>query len=373
MSNDFYNNSSDPADNTDATPDVLRAEHASIAAGFAKLAGLSGNGSKVVRVNAGATAYEAVDVSTLGAQPLDTDLTAIAALTSAANKRIHATGSGTWSVDGAVTARSSNTIIGVADYGTTFVGTGTYTQTFSAAATLGAAWYCGYRNDGTGVITLSSSTIDGAASINLYPGESCLIFCDASNLKTIGRATGWVELATQTASTSATIDYTANSSGPGFDDTFDRYIDVFDNAKPATDDVYMHLRIGTGVTPTFQSGAASYTWGLMNAGPGGAGAGDGTTASFATGIALGMTAGGLGVGNASGEYISGIVEYTNPELTTDFCVFSYRTWGVRSDEVAFAHSGSGYWKTVGAITGMRYAFSSGAIASGTWRRYGLRK
>lgn len=181
-----------------------------------------------------------------------------------------------------------------------------------------------------------------------------------------------VWLATQTASASATIDFTANSSGPGFDDTYDRYIIEFDNVKPATNDVYLAMRIGTGATPTWQSGSASYLWGIVNTTPTGVGTGDGSN-TIGTLIGMGVTGVGLGVGNAAGAHISGFVEYTNPEVSSDFCVFNYRNSGVRSDSKNFSHSGGGYWGTVGAITGIRFLFSAGNIASGTFRLYGVRK
>jgi len=86
-------------------------------------------------------------------------------------------------------ARSSNTILGFSDVGKTIKATSTFTQTLTAAATLGDGWAIGYRNDGTGVITLdpnASETINGATTLDLYPGESCTIVCDGSNFKTIG-------------------------------------------------------------------------------------------------------------------------------------------------------------------------------------------
>lgn len=89
-----------------------------------------------------------------------------------------------------VLSRSANTILDVSDTGKVIVATGTFTQTFDAAATLGDGWSCGYRNDSTGVITLDpnlTETIDGAATITLQPGEACLIYCSGTAFKTISR------------------------------------------------------------------------------------------------------------------------------------------------------------------------------------------
>lgn len=89
-----------------------------------------------------------------------------------------------------VVSRSSNTILGLSDYGKTFLATSTFTQTLTAAATLGDGWFCFYRNDGAGVITIdpnSSETIDGLTTITLQPAESIRIGCNGSAFKTQGR------------------------------------------------------------------------------------------------------------------------------------------------------------------------------------------
>jgi len=85
--------------------------------------------------------------------------------------------------------RTSNVILASADVGKLIdITSGTFTQTFSASATLGDGWYCYIRNNGTGDITLdpnSSETIDGLTSFIMYPNEVRLIQCDGSTLTSI--------------------------------------------------------------------------------------------------------------------------------------------------------------------------------------------
>ena len=77
--------------------------------------------------------------------------------------------------------RTSNTILASSDASTLVVITsGTFTQTFTAAATLGSGWFCYIQNLGTGDITLDpngSETIDGLTSYIMYGGETRLVQC----------------------------------------------------------------------------------------------------------------------------------------------------------------------------------------------------
>jgi hypothetical protein len=78
--------------------------------------------------------------------------------------------------------RTSNTILLQSDSGTLIDGSGTYTQTFTAAATLGNGWHVIYQNTG-GTITLNpnaSELINGELTLVLYPGEIYHITCDGS-------------------------------------------------------------------------------------------------------------------------------------------------------------------------------------------------
>lgn len=87
------------------------------------------------------------------------------------------------------TARTSNTILAAADNGKWFdITSGTFSQTFTAAATLGAGWRCFLGNSGTGEVTLDpdgSELIDGLASYIMYPGEVRLVVCTGTAFETI--------------------------------------------------------------------------------------------------------------------------------------------------------------------------------------------
>ena len=86
-------------------------------------------------------------------------------------------------------ARTSNTELAASNKGNLIdVTSGTFTQTFASAATLGIGWWCYYRNSGTGDVTLDPSgaeTIDLLASFVMYPNECRLLLSDGSALYSI--------------------------------------------------------------------------------------------------------------------------------------------------------------------------------------------
>lgn len=85
--------------------------------------------------------------------------------------------------------RTSNVII-TSDNRTSLINisSGTFTQTFDSANTLGNGWWCYLRNNGDGDITLSPNSpnnIDGLSSYVMYPGELRLILSDGTNLHSV--------------------------------------------------------------------------------------------------------------------------------------------------------------------------------------------
>lgn len=78
-------------------------------------------------------------------------------------------------------ARTSNTILGTADVGKLVdITSGTFSQTFAAAATLGSGWFVWYKNSGTGTVTLDPNggeLINGATTFTLPTLTACLVQC----------------------------------------------------------------------------------------------------------------------------------------------------------------------------------------------------
>lgn len=81
------------------------------------------------------------------------------------------------------TAKTGAYTLVAADKGALIDCTGTWTLGFTAAATLGAGWWCYVRNIGAGTITADpngSELIDGVTSGAIRPGMTLLIQCDGT-------------------------------------------------------------------------------------------------------------------------------------------------------------------------------------------------
>lgn len=89
----------------------------------------------------------------------------------------------------AVAAISSAYSLTATDIGKLFVGAGTFTLgTALAASVLGNGFNAMLLNAGTGIITIdpnSSETVNGAASLKVYPGESVTLVCDGANWRAL--------------------------------------------------------------------------------------------------------------------------------------------------------------------------------------------
>jgi hypothetical protein len=248
--------------------------------------------------------------------------------------------------------RTSNTILGLADAGRFIdITSGTFTQTFDAAATLAANWLVYIRNSGTGVITLdpnASETIDGLTTIKVYPGEAFAVQCDGSALYTIGRQT-MVLVQTQTiGSAVASVDFER-----GFDDTqfksFRFIVEALSHNDAGSQIVGMRYK---------KSGSYAAT-GYTAAGPGGA-----------PDLDNGGTIIGLSSAQAAADFVLSTIDIIAPFNATasrQAAVMVSATPSVNLTETVTARQ-----STAAALQGVQFLSVAGNLDSGTIHHYGLR-
>ncbi len=170
-----------------------------------------------------------------------------------------------------------------------------------------------------------------------------------------------VLLATKTASASATLDFTE------FDNAvYRRYEFELENVKPATDNVSFYFRTSTNAGSTYDAGASDYAHGQS-----------GTSASSATtGASLGASAillnTAVTIGNAASEYgLSGELVLTGAPSAAVFTelrgMVTY--WNTAGAMVQLELGGARL--SAADVDAVRFLFSSGNIASGTIRMFGI--
>jgi hypothetical protein len=93
----------------------------------------------------------------------------------------------------AILSRATNTILASGDNTKTVVATAVFTQTLTAAATLGTGWFCYVRNKSGGVITIDPSgaeLINGAATYAIAIDAYVMIVCNAVGFTVIPLSSG---------------------------------------------------------------------------------------------------------------------------------------------------------------------------------------
>jgi hypothetical protein len=171
-------------------------------------------------------------------------------------------------------------------------------------------------------------------------------------------------LSTETASSSDTISFTS-----GIDDTYKEYIIKFINIHPATDgeDLQVNFRDGssaydaTKTTTTFRAYHDE--------------ADSDTALGYDTGSDLAQSTGIQKLINSVGadndQCVSGILKLFDPSSTTFVKHFIVETQALQSNDTSKIQFTAGYCNTTTAIDGVQFSMSSGAIASGTFKLYGV--
>lgn len=178
-------------------------------------------------------------------------------------------------------------------------------------------------------------------------------------------ASGWVLVEQHTASSSAELDFTT-----GITSTYDTYVLVLVNIRPATNGANLILEVSTNGGSTYDSGAnyASSLFVYRAGGTGFGGSGD-----SASNIAFSTTALTAGVNNGASNGVCGDVLFTL--LSGVFPQFAGKL--TYEDNEGTPHylgvNLQGAYRSTTAVNAFRLKFDSGNVASGVARLYGVAK
>ena len=174
-----------------------------------------------------------------------------------------------------------------------------------------------------------------------------------------------VLLSTQTASSSATIDFTSN-----IDSTYKEYVFKFFNIHAATDGAEFQFNLSAdsgsnyNVTKTTTMFYAYQTE-----------SGSSTGLSYDTNLDLAQSTSDQiimeNLGNGNDENGSGVLHLFDPSSTTFIKHFMSRGMRNGSADYSVDYNMAGYGNTTSAIDAIRFKMSSGNIDAGTIKMYGV--
>ena len=178
-----------------------------------------------------------------------------------------------------------------------------------------------------------------------------------------------VLLATETASSSATISFTSN-----IDDTYNEYVFKFINIHPSAESVFS-FQADTGTNTNYNQTITSTSFRAFHredGGENGLGYITGGDQGQGTGFQHLMESPQLGTNND--ENLNGTLHIFDPSNTTFVKHFMARTLSQNDDgQPAYVLDGlfAGYFNTTSALTRFQFKFASGNIDSGTIKLYGV--
>lgn len=199
----------------------------------------------------------------------------------------------------------------------------------------------------------------GANNLLQLNGSGALPAIDGSNLT--GLATGTKFLESFDASSSSTISLTAFDSG-----AYDAYLIMIANAIPATDNVILQMLTSTDGGSTYDSGASDYYSHVSGTTVGGS--------AFSSvqnpGAAINLAS---AIGNDTGEDgVSANIFIHAPHLAKRTSITWNAIWWQNTGNLVASDKGFAVRDSAADVDAVQFAFSSGAIASGTFTIWGLK-
>jgi hypothetical protein len=173
-----------------------------------------------------------------------------------------------------------------------------------------------------------------------------------------------VLLSTQTASSSATIDFTSN-----IDSTYKEYIFKFIDIHPATDGADFSFQADTGTNTSYNQTMTTSAFYSEHQEGGSGSLGYSAARDQAQGSSFQLIAD--DVGNGNDECCAGTLHLFDPSNTTFVKNFISTIHDYQSGNYAQTWRVAGYFNTTTALTRVRFKFSSGNIDAGTFKLYGV--
>lgn len=221
---------------------------------------------------------------------------------------------------------------------------------------------------GTGLTmtgTTLSSSGSGAAISGTPTAGNCASWTNSTTIQDAGAACGsggggaLVLLEAHTASSSSALNFTTSISS-----TYDDYQIEVVNLLPATNNVELQFEVSTDGGSTYQ--ATNYFWNYSYAGTsadsgiqgGGLSA---TYAKFGTSVSNSATGGG----------VTSTLRLYSPLSSSFSKILRLHTEYFHQNGAYYSLIGGGGWNSTTAVNAFRIRFSSGNIASGTVRVYGI--
>lgn len=206
-------------------------------------------------------------------------------------------------------------------------------------------------NTGTATIDgfIDDDSMATASATNIASAESVKAYVDSS------ASSGLVLISSATASGSASVQFSGLSSA------YSAYVIVILDVLPVTDDSLFNLRTSTDNGASFDSGASDYGSSRINilAPSSESSANNATAFSIASGL-----------GNNTNEKYSGTVTVFNPADSQYTKIISD---GIQLDFTPNTRRtvSGGFRKSTTAVNAIQFIMSSGNIATGTFKLYGM--
>ena len=173
-------------------------------------------------------------------------------------------------------------------------------------------------------------------------------------------------LATETASSSATISFTSN-----IDDTYKEYVFKFYDVHPASEGQFT-FQADTGTNTSYNQTITSSSFRAYNY----ESSGTPTVAYYANGDLAQSTSfhyltSNAGVGDDNDQSFSGTLVLYDPSNSTFVKHFTCVTNSYGPSDYTMQYFAAGYFNTTTALTRVQFKFSSGNTDSGTIKMYGV--